>query len=56
MSTFLFALSLNTLLHMLEQKPTGIRISRTAPMTQGDITYFVTAPEDPCDKRRNTDL
>jgi hypothetical protein len=50
MSKFLFALSLNTLLHVLEQKLTAIRISRrskkTAVVIYADITNFVTVPED----------
>jgi len=50
MSMLLFALSLNPLLHVLEQKFTGIIISRrskkTAVVAYDDITILVTAPED----------
>jgi hypothetical protein len=51
MSMPLFALSLNPLLHVLEQKLTGIRISRRSRKTAvvayaDDIIIFVTAPKD----------
>jgi hypothetical protein len=47
----LFALSLNPLLHVLEQKLTGFRISRRSKKTAVvayavDITIFVAAPQD----------